>query len=314
MTTAGTPRLLCVTTLFSHPRQPRRTIAPSVPAAPTRPKRPHPAASPALERPPIATATAIPAEPVPSFIPQAEGVDLRPAAATWDAIASTSRRLRRCETTTIPSDIEPLGRRTRIGIRTFDLLTASVLIVVTVPLMALIAAAVTLTSRGPALYVSWRLGRGGRVFACLKFRTMQRDADARLPYLLAADPHLARELRTFHRLRNDPRVTVVGRFLRRTHLDELPQLFNVLGGSMSLVGPRPIVPKDMEHYGQALVATLSVKPGLTGTWQISKRLGGYAGRAETDLAYVQRRSTLLDLWICVRTALMLIGIGGQTKR
>ncbi|MEZ5229133.1 MAG: sugar transferase [Acidimicrobiales bacterium] len=242
------------------------------------------------------------------------GLELRSPAASWDAIAATSRQISRSEATSIPSDIAGLDRRTRIMVRGFDLVASSMLIVVTLPLMVLVALLVAVSSRGPVLYLSWRIGRGGRIFGCVKFRTMTRDADAVLPHLLAANRHLANEFRSSHSLRHDPRVTRVGKVLRRTHLDELPQLFNVLFGRMSLVGPRPIVPKEMGLYGPSLSKTLTVKPGITGAWQVSKRLGCYAGRVETDVRYVGRRSLARDLWICVRTALLVIGIGRRPNR
>ncbi len=272
-----------MTTLFSHPRQPHRRVA------------------------------TIPADPVPSFIPRTE-VELRPVAQSWDAIASTSRRLRRSENATIPSDIVVLDRRIRILIRSFDLAASALLVALTLPLMMLVGLAVALTSRGPVLYFSWRIGRCGRLFVCLKFRTMVRDADAQLPHLLAANPHLAAQYRESNRLRSDPRATRVGRLLRSTHLDELPQLFNVMAGTMSLVGPRPIVPNEMERYGPALANVLAVKPGITGTWQLSKRLGGYAGRVESDLSYLRRRSLFLDLWLCLRTVPLVIGLARRPHR
>ncbi len=296
-----------MTTLFSHPRQPRRdttsSIAATIPAAPVHPRanRRTP-----LDRPGSDMLRAFPVEAAPSFITPLPDLDLRPSAATWDAIASTSRQLRRAEITTIPSNIASRPLATRLAVRAFDLVWSSVLIAALLPLMVLVAVAVRLTSRGSVLHVSWRIGQGGTMFRCFKFRSMARDADAQLPHLLAANRHLAEEFRTSHSLRHDPRVTFVGRLLRRTHLDELPQLFNVLTGKMSLVGPRPIVPKEMDLYGPSLAETLVVKPGIIGPWQVTDRQGGYTARVESDVSYVENRSLLGDLSLAVRAAFTVV--------
>ena len=305
-----------MTTLFSHPRQPRRdtrdkhdtldfsTVPRRFSARPT-----------ALQRPTSNASFAPPAEPVPSFIPTLVGTDVDDATtASWDAIASTARRLDRAETVEIDRDIVILPLHQRIAIRTFDLVAATVLLTVTLPLMLLIGLLVAVSSRGPIYFVSWRMGRAGNMFACLKFRTMVPDAESELSYLLAANTRLANEHRASHSLRLDPRVTGVGRILRRTHLDELPQLLNVLTGSMSLVGPRPIVPRETALYGPSLSDTLAVKPGITGAWQTSKRLGSYPGRVANDARYVAQRSMFGDLWICIRTVGLVVGIGRRENR
>lgn len=156
---------------------------------------------------------------------------------------------------------------------------------------------------GPALFRHPRVGLGGVTFSCFKFRSMVIDADARLARLLASDPVAAAEWETRRKLPRDPRITRIGAFLRRTSLDELPQLLNVLRGEMSLVGPRPVVREELDqHYGPATEAYCRTRPGLTGLWQVSGRSDTtYAERVQLDTRYVNEWSLALDLWILLRT-------------
>lgn len=211
---------------------------------------------------------------------------------------------------TLETVYEPLltGRRRAISIPTVEAFRILELVLVIgalvflAPLMILIAIAVTMTSRGPALYRQERLGRGGQIFRCLKFRSMQVDADARLAAVLEADPAAREEWEVFRKLSRDPRITPLGRFLRRSSLDELPQLLNVLGGEMSLVGPRPIVPAETHHYGRHIASYFSVRPGISGLWQISGRSDTtYRRRVAFDRIYVRRKSFGLDLTITLLT-------------
>ncbi len=166
------------------------------------------------------------------------------------------------------------------------------------PVMLAIAIAVKLDSPGPVLHRRRVMGVGGRQFDALKFRTMYVDGDARL----AARPDLQAELRQWHKLKDDPRVTWLGRFLRRYSLDELPQLLNVLAYDMSLVGPRMISPGEMAEYDQWALNLLTVRPGLTGLWQISGRADvGYAERVRLDMYYIRNWTIWLDLHILMRT-------------
>ena len=175
-------------------------------------------------------------------------------------------------------------------------------LLVLAPLMALVALAVRLGSPGPVLFAHTRVGRGGRDFACLKFRTMVVDADERLRLLLASDPLARAQWQRDHKLRNDPRITRIGNFLRRSSLDELPQLFNVLGGSMSLVGPRPIVAGEVGRYGNRFVDYCRVRPGITGLWQVNGRSNtSYRQRVAMDVLYVRRRSLVLNGMIIAKT-------------
>ena len=191
--------------------------------------------------------------------------------------------------------------------RTGDLCFALALLTLGSPLLIAIAIAVKCTSQGPVFFVQQRIGRGYRRFGCIKFRTMELDADRRLQSLLASCPQLRAEFEKDHKLRNDPRITPIGQFLRTTSLDELPQLFNILRGQMSVVGPRPIVEEEIPRYGAAMDQVLSVRPGLTGLWQVSGRNNvRYQRRVLLDLSYVNRRSLGLDLFILLRTVVVVL--------
>ena len=175
---------------------------------------------------------------------------------------------------------------------------------IALPLMVIGAALIKLDSPGPVLYVSKRVGQGGRLIPVLKFRTMHVDAQARLQRLLMEDAVLRGEWERFHKLRDDPRVTRLGRWLRRSSLDELPQLLNVLAGQMYLIGPRPVFPHEFVRYyhGQARRHYLSVKPGITGLWQVCGRSDlDFPTRVLLDSWYVAHWSVWLDLWILLRT-------------
>lgn len=174
--------------------------------------------------------------------------------------------------------------------------------VLALPIFVLIAVAVRLTSPGPIIYGSERIGRGRRRFRAWKFRTMYVDSNEVLQRELDADPRLREEWERTNKLRRDPRITSVGRWLRRSSLDELPQLWNVLRGDMSLVGPRPVLPAEVARRGMDFGLYLSVLPGLTGLWQISGRSNTtYEERRRLDSYYVRNWSFWLDGYILVRT-------------
>ena len=186
--------------------------------------------------------------------------------------------------------------------RAVDLVVSGVLLVVLSPAVALIAIAVKLTSRGPVLFSQRRLGLKGNPFILYKFRTMRADAEQ----ILKNSPALyAKYVQNNFKLSSDedPRLAPLGRFLRVTSLDELPQLFNVMIGEMSLVGPRPIVPEEAVHYGDLSILFMSVKPGMTGHWQVSGRsaIAEYQKRVELDLEYIRDQSIGKDLEILMRT-------------
>jgi len=186
--------------------------------------------------------------------------------------------------------------------RFIDLVVASLILVVAAPLFLLIALAIWFSSPGELFYVQRRLGRGHKPFGCIKFRTMVQGADRQLGSTLKASAQLREDFHHPFKLKNDPRITAVGLALRRTSLDELPQLINILRGDMSLVGPRPIVQAEVNRYGEAIDRVLSIRPGLTGLWQVSGRNNlTYEQRVALDLHYVSRRSLVLDLAILLRT-------------
>ncbi|MDR2433734.1 MAG: undecaprenyl-phosphate galactose phosphotransferase WbaP [Treponema sp.] len=170
------------------------------------------------------------------------------------------------------------------------------------PLLLLIAALIKLSSPGPVLYGHKRLGKNGSHFIAYKFRSMVADSAEQLEKLLESDPEIRREWEENRKLRNDPRITKIGRFLRRTSFDEFPQLINVLKGEMSLIGPRPIVDAEIEKYGENYSRVFSVLPGLTGLWQVSGRSDkGYNDRVSYDTYYLQSWSVWLDLWVLFKT-------------
>lgn len=188
------------------------------------------------------------------------------------------------------------------AIRALDILVALTALVVALPLLVLIAIGVFVTDPGPILFAHKRIGEGGRSFPCLKFRTMVIDSDARLQALLQSDPAAREEWARSQKLRKDPRVTFLGNLLRRTSLDELPQLVNVLRGEMSLVGPRPIVEAEIPRYGRHFALYCSVKPGVTGLWQVQRAADtSYRRRVAFDVAYTRSRSLALNLTILALT-------------
>jgi len=189
--------------------------------------------------------------------------------------------------------------------RTLDVVACSIFIIAFAPLIAFLIILVSLAG-GPAFYSQKRIGRNGAMFPCFKFRTMVEDADRVLEQLLAEDAALRQEFQRFWKLKDDPRVTLVGKFLRRYSLDELPQIFNVLRGDMSLVGPRPRPVSEMQYFESVMPefnhAYLSVKPGLTGLWQISGRNHlTLEEKAELDARYARDWSVRGDFAIILAT-------------
>ncbi|TYO89113.1 lipopolysaccharide/colanic/teichoic acid biosynthesis glycosyltransferase [Oceanicella actignis] len=190
--------------------------------------------------------------------------------------------------------------------RPLDIALVLLMLPAALPVIALLALA-TAAGGGAPFFGHARIGRGGRPFRCWKIRTMRPDADAALERLLRTDPEAARRWRERGKLDPDPRVTPLGRFLRKTSLDELPQLWNVLRGDMSLVGPRPVTAEEMVHYAAAPEAYLPLRPGLTGLWQTGPRnQTGYAERVAIDLDYSRRVSLALDLRLLLRTVRVVL--------
>ncbi|MCL2270867.1 MAG: undecaprenyl-phosphate galactose phosphotransferase WbaP [Treponema sp.] len=186
--------------------------------------------------------------------------------------------------------------------RIMDILIVSIVGALLLPIFLLIALLVKLSSPGPVLYRHKRLGKNGKYFYAYKFRSMVIDAQERLQKLLESDDEAKTEWDKSHKLANDPRITGIGRFLRRTSIDEFPQFINILKGEMSLVGPRPIVDDEVEKYGEDFNRVFSVMPGLTGLWQVSGRSEtDYDARVAYDTYYLQSWSPWLDLWVVFMT-------------
>ena len=186
--------------------------------------------------------------------------------------------------------------------RAFDFIVAAALLLAASPLMLVVAALIKLDSPGPVFYTQRRCGLQGRYFNIIKFRTMAVDADAILERILRNSPSLRDEYTTYRKIRHDPRLTRLGRFLRVTSLDELPQLLNVLEGSMSLVGPRPFIPSELATLDVPASVILSVKPGLTGLWQVLYRSAStFDQRIAIECQYIFRRSFAGDLSLLIRT-------------
>lgn len=194
--------------------------------------------------------------------------------------------------------------------RATDIVGASVLAVAFLPVVLVVTVSL-IREGGPVVFAHERIGKAGRKIKVYKFRSMIPNAQQVLEGLLRTDPALKAEWEVDHKLRNDPRITPIGKFLRSTSLDEIPQLWNVFRGDMSLVGPRPIVEAEMEKYGRALRYYLVCKPGITGLWQVSGRNDtDYGRRVALDRQYAEKAGLMLDLAILVRTVLVVLRRSG----
>ena len=195
--------------------------------------------------------------------------------------------------------------------RTVDVALALLFMTILLPVLTVLAALVWLSGSGPVIFRHRRIGLHGRSFECLKFRTMEVGAESRLPHLIGASETARTEWMQNHKIRSDPRVTAVGRVLRRFSFDELPQLVNVLRGEMSIVGPRPIVGAEICRYGPRFEEYCSVRPGITGLWQISGRNDvSYDRRVRLDCEYARSKSIRGDLAIILRTVPVLVAGSG----
>lgn len=201
--------------------------------------------------------------------------------------------------------ILPTGQEA--GKRILDIVLASTAIIILAPLIGLLALLVRLTSPGPAFFRQERLGLRGRPFTLLKLRSMYANNDDRIhrefvTSLLSGDKTPVPQSDGIYKIQKDPRITTIGAWLRKTSLDELPQLFNVLGGSMSLVGPRPVLAWEADMFSEADRKRFDVKPGITGLWQVSGRNNlSFREALELDIEYVRRHRLALDLLILLRT-------------
>jgi Undecaprenyl-phosphate galactose phosphotransferase WbaP len=186
--------------------------------------------------------------------------------------------------------------------RAFDIAGSFLLLLLLSPLLMCLVFLLKLTGHDPVVFSQERVGFEGRPFRCLKFRTMVFNADELLQEYISSNPEARSEWENARKLRNDPRVTSLGKFLRKTSMDELPQLINVLAGDMSFVGPRPIVAEEISRYGDKIREYTSVQPGITGLWQVSGRSNcSYAERVELDARYVSEWNLLMDMYIMLRT-------------
>ncbi len=186
--------------------------------------------------------------------------------------------------------------------RAFDIVFSLSVLIVCAPIYLALAITIACTSSGSIFYIQNRVGRNYQRFGCIKFRTMVPDADLLLDKMIAQSEDLRQEFSENFKLKEDPRITKIGKFLRITNLDEFPQFFNVLKGEMSVVGPRPLVPEEIERYGADIDRVLTIRPGVTGLWQVSGRNDiPYAQRIRIDVNYVKRRNFWLDLRIVIKT-------------
>jgi len=183
-----------------------------------------------------------------------------------------------------------------------DFIFAFIFLILGSPLIILISLLIKFSSRGPIFYKQKRIGKNKKTFKCLKFRTMFPESEDMLQNLLSRNKELRIEYQKDFKLKNDPRITPIGEFLRKSSLDEIPQFLNVLKGEMSIVGPRPIVKKEVSKYGNSFKKAFSLRPGITGLWQVSGRNNlSYKKRVELDLIYAKDVSMVMDLRIIIRT-------------
>jgi lipopolysaccharide/colanic/teichoic acid biosynthesis glycosyltransferase len=203
----------------------------------------------------------------------------------------------------LPDAVPDRAATTRDGMaRARDVAGALALLVICLPLLVLLALIIWLTDRGPPIFAHNRIGQDGKAFKCYKLRSMHRNAESRLEQLLRDNPEMRSEWAHNRKLSRDPRITWFGGFLRSSSLDELPQLFNVINGTMALVGPRPIVLDELQCYGRHAACYLQCKPGLTGVWQVSGRSDtSYRRRVAADRLYLRRRSFVFDGKLLIST-------------
>ena len=186
--------------------------------------------------------------------------------------------------------------------RLFDIIFALFILTVFSPVYFILMALIAFNSQGPIFYVQQRVGKNHKPFNCIKFRTMVNNADEILETMMSNSDQMRQEFQDSYKLKRDPRITKIGKFLRLTSLDEFPQFWNVLKGDMSVVGPRPLVPQELPKYGRKINTVLQIKPGITGLWQVSGRNDiPYPKRVQIDVYYATSHNWLLDIWIIFKT-------------
>ena len=201
-----------------------------------------------------------------------------------------------------PRSLSLQGLNGEFAKRLFDIVFSLLVLILFFPLYLILSLLIAVSSEGPIFYIQKRVGKNYKTFNCIKFRTMVSNADEMLSEIMATSPHLREEFQSNFKLKKDPRITKIGQFLRITSLDELPQFWNVLKGDMSVVGPRPLVGSELPKYGCHIDHILTIRPGITGLWQVSGRNDiPYPRRVQIDLHYVKFRNFWLDLWIIFKT-------------
>ncbi len=191
--------------------------------------------------------------------------------------------------------------------RTFDIVFSLSVLILCAPVYIFIVGLIAITSSGAVFFIQRRVGKNHQHFSCIKFRTMIPNADLHLQAMMAQSEQLRQEFAENFKLKDDPRITKIGKFLRITNLDEFPQFFNVLKGEMSVVGPRPLVPEELIRYGKDIDRVLTIRPGITGLWQVSGRNDiPYDERIRIDVRYVKERNFWLDLQIVFKTILLTV--------
>ena len=191
--------------------------------------------------------------------------------------------------------------------RLFDIIFSLFVLFLLSPVYLCLATIIAVSSPGPIFYVQQRIGKDFKPFRCIKFRTMVDNADEILETMIAKSPQMRQEFTESYKLKQDPRITGIGKFLRLTSMDEFPQFWNVLKGDMSVVGPRPLVPEELHKYGHRINTVLTIKPGITGLWQVSGRNNiPYPQRVLIDVYYATSRNWLLDVWIVIKTIGVII--------
>ncbi|WP_353929325.1 sugar transferase [Okeanomitos corallinicola TIOX110] len=228
-----------------------------------------------------------------------------------DASASTHTLMKRGKKARLPK-VKPRalsyqGSNGEFTKRLFDIAFSLSVLILFFPIYLILALLIAVSSEGPIFYIQERVGKNYRRFKCIKFRTMVTNADEILTQMMATSPELRQEFTSTFKLKQDPRITKIGHFLRITSLDEFPQFWNVLKGDMSVVGPRPLVAEELTKYGIHIDRVLTIRPGITGLWQVSGRNDiPYPHRVLIDLHYVKLNNFWLDLWIILKTINVVI--------
>ncbi|MBC6418484.1 MAG: sugar transferase [Prochloron sp. SP5CPC1] len=204
-----------------------------------------------------------------------------------------------------PSQVQ--GKEGISAKRIFDILFSLFILIFFAPVYLVLGYLIAITSPGPVFYIQQRVGKNYQRFGCIKFRTMMSNADEMLQSMMDIYPEMRQEFEENFKLKKDPRVTWIGKFLRLTSLDEFPQFWNVLTGDMSVVGPRPLVPEELCKYGHRIDKVLTIRPGITGLWQVSGRNDiPYPKRIRMDVYYVNHHNWLLDLWLILKTMVVIL--------